>query len=62
MDLYEFVQDCMERGLSSEEALNEWNEAVEEQHQRFLDDYYSDPLVNEGWHQQDVIDMYRRER
>lgn len=25
------------------------------------DDYWDDPIVNEGWHQQDVIDMYRRE-
>lgn len=24
--------------------------------------YYDDPLVNYGWYQQDVIDMYRRER
>lgn len=33
-----------------------------EKAERFLDDYYNDPLVNEGWAQQDLIDMYRMER
>ncbi len=33
-----------------------------EEHERFLRDYESDPMVNDGWCQQDVIDMYRRER
>lgn len=29
---------------------------------RFVEGYYDDPIVQDGWHQQDVIDMYRRER
>ena len=29
---------------------------------QFIDDYYSDPIVCAGFAQQDVIDMYRRER
>ena len=33
-----------------------------EEHERFLEDYYNNPMVNEGWAQQDLIDMYRRER
>lgn len=36
--------------------------AAAEAAERFLDDYYNDPIVNEGWAQQDIIDMYRRER
>ena len=27
-----------------------------------MEEYESDPVVNYGWYQQDVIDMYRRER
>lgn len=34
----------------------------EEQHQQFIEDYYNNPMVNEGWAQQDLIDMYRCER
>ena len=30
--------------------------------ERWLEDYYDDPLVNAGWAQSDLIDMYRRER
>lgn len=28
----------------------------------FIERYENDPMVNEGWAQQDLIDMYRRER
>lgn len=34
----------------------------EEEHARLLRDYESDPMVCEGWAQQDLIDMYRHER
>lgn len=33
-----------------------------EEMQEFIEDYESDPMVQEGWRQQDIIDMYRRER
>ena len=33
-----------------------------EEMEMFIEDYENDPMVNEGWHQQDIIDMYRRER
>ena len=33
-----------------------------EKHEQFLDDYYNDPMVQLGWRQQDLIDIYRRER
>ena len=35
---------------------------IEENHQRFLEDYESNPEVQYGWHQQDIIDMRRREQ
>lgn len=34
----------------------------EERSRQFYEDYYSNPEVQYGWHQQDLIDMYRRER
>jgi len=34
----------------------------EEEHDRFIEEYENNPLVCEGWAQQDLIDMYRRER
>lgn len=61
-DFYAFMEDCKEDGLSADEAINEWYRAVAEHKQAFMDEYENDPYVHEGWHQQDVIDMYRRER
>ena len=29
---------------------------------QLIEDYENDPIVQEGWRQQDIIDMYRRER
>ena len=62
MNLYEFIETCQEEGLSAEEAENEFYKAKEEEHERFMERYWDDPLVNAGWAQQDIIDMYRRER
>lgn len=33
-----------------------------ELHERFVDEYENRPDVQAGWAQQDLIDMYRRER
>lgn len=33
-----------------------WNE------DEFIETYEDDPYVQDGWHQQDIIDSYRRER
>lgn len=33
-----------------------------EEHEQFLEDYANDPEVQYGWHQQDIIDMRRREQ
>ena len=62
MNIYDFIIECINEGLTAEEAEQQWNEAVAERHEQFLYSYYNDPIVNEGWAQQDVIDMYRRER
>ena len=62
IDIYDFIETCKENGLSTDEARFEYDRAVEEERQQKLEDYYNDPLVHEGWHQQDIIDMYRRER
>ena len=62
IDFYEFVEQCKEEGLTSYEAQTEYEIACEEEHERFLEEYENDPIVQAGWAQQDVIDMYRRER
>lgn len=33
-----------------------------EEQERFIEEYENNPMVCEGWAQQDLIDMYRRER
>ena len=33
-----------------------------EAHDRFIEKYENDPLVQYGWHQQDMIDLRRREQ
>lgn len=62
MTIYEFMRECEENGVDENDALNEWEKYNEEKREIFEEEYYSDPYVNDGWAQQDVIDMYRRER
>ena len=62
MNIYEFMRECEEDGLSPEEAQREWELYLEEKHNLQMERYMNDPLVHEGWAQQDIIDMYRRER
>lgn len=62
MNIYEFMRECEENGVDENDALNEWGKYNEEKREMFEEEYYSDPYVNAGWVQQDVIDMYRRER
>lgn len=62
MNIYEFVELCKEDGLTASEAQDEWERYLAEKREQFLERYYNDPLVQEGWRQQDLIDMYRRER
>ena len=35
---------------------------IEEERLQFIEDYENDPMVQYGWHQQDIIDMRRMER
>lgn len=62
LDLYQFVEECKAQGLTAEEAQEEYLDALEERKNAFFESYYNDPFVQEGWHQQDIIDSYRRER
>lgn len=62
MDIYVFVEQCREEGLTSAEAMNEWNRACSDRAEAFREAYESDPEVQYGWYQQDMIDMRRRER
>lgn len=62
IDFYDFIDNCRNEGLSGEEALSEYERAVAEEKQAFMERYENDPEVQYGWYQQDVIDMYRYER
>ena len=62
IDIYEFIEQCKEEGMTSQQAMQELTRYMNESRNRFVEDYYNDPLVQEGWHQQDIIDMYRMER
>jgi hypothetical protein len=45
-----------------QETVDDVNKAIAERKRNFYEDYNNDPIVQDGWHQQDIIDMYRRER
>lgn len=62
INIYEFIENCREAGMDSNEAATAYSRACAEERERFLNEYYSDPVVMDGARQQDIIDMYRRER
>ena len=62
IDIYEFIESCKEEGMTSRQAMQELTRYMNESRNRFVEDYYNDPIVQDGWHQQDIIDMYRMER
>lgn len=62
MNIYEFVELCKEDGLTASEAQDEWERYLAEKQEQFLERYYNDPLIQDGWRQQDLIEMYRREK
>lgn len=43
-------------------AIAYLNGLCEERHKEVIEQYENDPMVHEGWAQQDLIDSYRRER
>lgn len=58
----DFLDSMEEDGYTLDEALDEWERIRAERHQRFIEDYESDPEVQYGWYQQDMIDLRYRER
>lgn len=62
ISLYDFVDECREQGMTAEEAETEYFRVVEEERERRIEEYENSPETWAGWAQQDVIDMYRRER
>lgn len=61
-NIYEFMENCKEQGLSAHEAETEWIIACEEEQSQIIEAYENDPMTWEGWHQQDMIDLRYRER
>lgn len=59
MTLYEFIDECKANGLTSAEALDEWDRARSEATETFLENYSNNPEVQYGWYQHD---MRRREK
>lgn len=62
MDFVAMVDKLRSEGYSNSEINSEISRTMAEAQEDFIGAYENDPLVQEGWHQQDVIDMYRRER
>lgn len=62
MDFVAMVDMLREEGLSDAEINHQINVSMMEAERDFMEDYENDPLVQDGWHQQDLIDMYRMER
>lgn len=62
MDFVAMVDELRSEGYSPDEINSQIIRAMEEEHEAFMEAYEDDPLVQDGWHQQDIIDMYRRER
>lgn len=62
MDFVYMVDRLRAEGYTADEINHEINRAMAEAEESFFDDYENDPVVQAGWHQQDIIDMYRAER
>lgn len=62
MDFVSMVDQLRAEGYTASEINNQISRAMAEAEEDFFEAYENDPVVQEGWHQQDIIDMYRRER
>lgn len=62
IDYCEIVDQMRAQGYSDSEINHECGKAKAYAEEQFYEDYYNDPVVQQGWHQQDIIDMYRMER
>ena len=62
INIYDFIDQCREEGLTASEASDEYNRYVAECAEARREAYENDPAVQYGWYQQDMIDMRRYER
>lgn len=62
MDFVAMVDILRAEGFTDAEINHEISVSMMEAERNFIEDYENDLLVQDGWHQQDIIDMYRRER
>lgn len=62
INFVEMVDLLRAEGFTDAEINHQISISMMEAEHDFYEDYYNDPLVQDGWHQQDIIDMYRRER
>lgn len=62
MTITELVDFYREEGLDDSEINHRIPRDLEEAEAAFYEAYENDPMIQEGWRQQDLIDMYRRER
>lgn len=62
MNIYDFIDECRDAGMTAREAEREYCRAIAEEAHEWEESYYDDPWVIAGAVQQDIIDMYRRER
>ena len=62
MDFVYMVDRLRAEGYTTSEINAEICRAMAEAEDAFFESYENDPVVQEGWHQQDIIDMYRSER
>lgn len=61
MDFVAMVDHLRSEGYSDSEINNQISIAMAEAEEELMEAYEDDPVVQAGWYQQDIIDMYRRE-
>lgn len=62
MNIAELVDMYRDQGYGDAEIDHKIRRDLAEMDRQFIEDYEDDPIVQYGWHQEDIIDMYRRER
>lgn len=62
MSIVKMITEYKAMGYSDREIDNMILQDLEEDRQEMIDDYENNSFVDYGWYQQDIIDMYRRER
>lgn len=67
LEILDIVQTWMhDAEVSSSDAMEKISDIVYEDLQDYQErkeqEYYDEPITQTGWKQQDIIDMYRREK